>query len=101
MIIGTAVFFGVQIAGQITRIFGVKKTMMSGMTLAMIAAVLLAVFLDVSWLGYPSLLLAKFGMTSTFNSSYLANVSLFPPYLVGSVFALTNFVSRCSTLIAP
>jgi hypothetical protein len=44
---------------------------------------------------------AKFGISSTFNLAYLANVYLYPPTLSSTAFGICNIFARVATIVAP
>jgi len=43
----------------------------------------------------------RFGVSATFNISYLANAQLFPAIFAGTAIGICNFFAKTSTIIAP
>ena len=43
----------------------------------------------------------RFGVSATFNISYLANAQLFPAIFSGTAIGICNFFAKTSTIIAP
>jgi hypothetical protein len=46
-------------------------------------------------------LLAKFGVASTFNICYLANSLIFPTIFAGTAFGVCNFFGKLATITSP
>lgn len=100
-LLGSTVVIGVWVAGSITKALGLKKTYYFALTLAGICCILLALLYENTVVGYICLVFCKFGLISSFNTTYLGNTVLFPAQFTGTVFALTNCISRTFTLLAP
>lgn len=50
----------------------------------------------------PFMIMAtRFGVSATFNISYLANAQLFPAIFAGTAIGICNFFAKTSTIIAP
>jgi hypothetical protein len=47
------------------------------------------------------ILVAKFGICSSFNFVFLANSFLFPPIFVSTAFGICNFFAQITTILAP
>lgn len=47
------------------------------------------------------ILLAKFGISATFNICYLANALIFPTIFAGTAFGVCNIFAKLATIIAP
>jgi hypothetical protein len=47
------------------------------------------------------ILFTRFGVSATFNISYLANAQLFPPIFAGTAIGICSMFAKFSTIIAP
>ena len=47
------------------------------------------------------ILFTRFGVSATFNISYLANAQLFPPIFAGTAIGICSMFAKFSTIISP
>lgn len=88
-------------SGVFFKKIGMKPSFFICFTISIIGAALYIIFENNENLIPLFILLAKFGVTSTFNTVYLANAMMFPSILVASSFGICNIFARCATIIAP
>ena len=89
-------------SGLLMNIFGVKLSYICAFILAAVGGILLVIFFNAEGaLIAVFILFAKFGISFTFNLSYLAPPQMFPTALCTTAFGICNIFARISTILSP
>lgn len=80
---------------------GLRFTLVLCFTIAIAGSISLLVFVDNEDLIPVFILLAKAGVSGTFNLCYLANAQIFPAIFAGTAFGFCNMGAKLATVMAP
>ena len=80
---------------------GPRKGFIGSAVLALTGNVLLQIFWTNTKITTIFIVMAKFGVTSSFNMSFIAFVQLIPTIYSTTLFGFANFCARIVTMIAP
>lgn len=88
-------------SGSLMKILGTKVSYLIAWAVAILGGVLMVCFSNVDAAMGVFVLLSKFGVSFSFNNSYLATPMMFPVSLTATAFGLCNMVARLSTILSP
>jgi hypothetical protein len=83
---------------------GIHLTLIVSFSISCIGAITLVIWENSAGAvaAVPFMIMAtRFGVSATFNVSYLANAQLFPAIFAGTAIGICNFFAKTSTIIAP
>lgn len=81
---------------------GIRATLCGCFAISCIGAISLLIWSSVNPNLVPVMILfTRFGVSATFNISYLANAQLFPPIFSGTAIGICSMFAKLSTIIAP
>lgn len=81
---------------------GIRPTLCGCFAISCIGAISILTFGSSNQKLIPGLILfTRFGVSATFNISYLANAQLFPPIFAGTAIGICSMFAKLSTIIAP
>lgn len=81
---------------------GLKITLVTCFSIAIVGSISLLIFSEVHKDLIPIfVLLAKAGVSGTFNLCYLANAQIFPAIFAGTAFGFCNIGAKLATILAP
>jgi len=88
------------LAGPLYKKLTLKPALVSYMVLTSAGSILILSFSETS--AFPVfVLMARFGLASSFVSLYIANADVFPTLFSATAFGACNFVARFATSFAP
>eukprot|EP00347_Sterkiella_histriomuscorum_P017063 403350803 len=89
------------LSGYLYQKLGVKFVLPFSFSVSIVGSILLIIFYDQVHLIPVFILLARFGVGSTFNICYLANSQMFPTIFSGTAFGICNIFAKLATIISP
>ena len=89
-------------SGWLRQRVGLKLTLVFSFVLSSLGMILITFYETTSVaLLATFILISKFGVASSVNMMYTANVQLFPITIVGTSFGICNFFARTFTILSP
>eukprot|EP00347_Sterkiella_histriomuscorum_P016560 403352729 len=89
------------LSGILYQKLGIKFVLTFSFGVSIVGSILLIIFFDQIKLIPVFILLARFGVASTFNICYLANSQIFPTIFSGTAFGICNIFAKLATIISP
>lgn len=89
------------LSGALYKILGIKTVFCVCFCISVIGSTLLIIFNNNTSVIPVFILLARFGVSATFNVCYLANGLIFPTIFAGTAFGICNMFAKLATIVSP
>lgn len=89
------------ISGLLYDKIGIKGVLVGSYIISVVGGVLLLSLQSFTSIVPVMILLAKFGVSSTFNMCYLGNALIFPTIFAGTAYGICNTFGKLATIISP
>ncbi|CDW73598.1 solute carrier family member 5 [Stylonychia lemnae] len=89
------------LSGILYEKLGIRIVLVSCFIISLVGGIFLLIFSNNTNVIPVFILLARFGVSATFNICYLANATIFPTIFAGTAFGICNVFAKMATIISP